>query len=177
MNDRTFRIAPFAIVFWVVAVMALAPSLGRSALAKDSSTSEAQSPTQKENWAMLVGKWFGEVEIDGGGKQKWIVERYKNGTYQIHFRVFTKDGQVRDQVEAGHWGVSGPVYFSINRATRAIDGNFRETDPANPRFYDAYEVIELTHHLFRYKHFDKGIEFEVKKVDDDFELPLRSDFN
>ena len=126
---------------------------------------------------MLVGKWFGEIEIAGVGKRKWIIERYPNGTYQTHYRVFTEDGHVRDTVEAGHWGVSGPVYFSINRATRPIDGRFRDTDPGDPKYYDAYEVIELTHHVFRFKHSEHGAEFEMKKVDDDFELPRRSDFS
>lgn len=180
MKHRCAPVSRCAVTFWIsclVAVAALWAGPVQASKMKITSAQSTATATQKAQWAKLVGKWFGEVEIAGGGKRKWIIERYSNGTYQAHYRVFTEDGQIKDAVEAGHWGVSGTVFFSINRAMRPLDGRFRDTDPADPKYYDAYEIIELTNHVFRFKHAESNEKFEMKKVDDDFELPLRSDFN
>lgn len=125
----------------------------------------------KDRWTMMVGKWLGEIDIKGGGKQKWLVQRFPNGTYKIHFRIYLKDGSVQNVIEAGHWGISGPIYFSINRAIADENGEFRATDPSDPHYYDAYEIKEFTDKILRYRHFETDNEFQIKKVKPDFVLP------
>ena len=82
---------------------------------------------------------------------------------QAHYRVFTEDGRGKDTAEAGHWGVSGLVYFSVNRATRLIDGRFRDTDPADLKYYNTYWVFELISYVFRYKHAETNDQFKNKR--------------
>ena len=84
MNDRNFRISRIIVVLWASVVVALAqPRSGpvEAKILKASSAHASATATQKAHSAMLVGKWFGEIEIAGVGNQKWIIERYSNGTY------------------------------------------------------------------------------------------------
>jgi hypothetical protein len=67
------------------------------------------------------------------------------------------------------WGVSGPIYFSIMKGW-IKNSNFFPSDPRNPAYYDAYEIIEIDQKKFKYRSFDTGMIFEVKKVDDSFEF-------
>ncbi len=126
------------------------------------------SAEQKRN--TLIGKWFGKIESEKGEIQRWLVERSKDGTYRIWFRVYENGKEVKSQTEVGHWGVAGPIYFSIMRGW-IKDDQFIPSDPEKPYFYDAYKIVNLTDRSFIYYNFDEKLEFEVRKVGDNFRWP------
>ena len=76
----------------------------------------ALTKPQADKWQMMVGKWYGDQQTSEGGRKEWIDHRKNDGTYVIQFRITSKDGEVQQSVEAGEWGVSGPIYFSIFKA-------------------------------------------------------------
>ena len=128
------------------------------------------SPSQEELWSMMLGKWYGRQPTQDGGIRQQIVQRASNGTYRVTLRITDKDGEVMQQTEVGHWGVSGPVYFSIFRAW--LDGDQAiPTDPADPYNYDAYRILTLTGDLFEYEHFTTGNKYAVERVPSDFDFP------
>jgi len=129
---------------------------------------DPQSAVQLRN--MMLGYWFGDSATKGGGRRMHIVERRRDGTMTIRFRVIDAAGKVDEQTEIALWGVSGPVYFTITRGW--LDGNqFHSADPTQAYYYDAYEVLELTERTFRYRHVTTGSEYRIEKVDPDFDFP------
>jgi len=126
--------------------------------------------SQKEQWLLMVGKWYGDQPIKEGGRKQWIVERFPNGTYKIVFREITREGVTNDSAEVGQWGVSGPVYFSSFRGW--VEGDkIQPSDPSDPYNYDAYRIIQLNSELFDYEHFSTGNRHTVKRVPTDFRMP------
>lgn len=128
---------------------------------------------EQERRELMIGAWLGESKTKDGRIQKWLVKRSADGTYQIHFRRYEKKGKVTDHLEAGHWGISGDIYFSTVRAIYR-GGAMQPTDPADPYIYDAYTVVELTSKTFTYQHRSTGNRFSVERVADDYELPKES---
>ncbi len=128
------------------------------------------SKSQKETWGLMVGKWYGSQPTTSGGRKNEIMERHLDGTYRIKFRVVSKDHIVKESVEVGHWGVSGPIYFSIFRGWLKGEKltSSRGSDPYN---YDAYRIINLTNESFEYEHISTGTKFVVSKVPSDFDFP------
>jgi len=124
---------------------------------------------QKEKWNKMTGKWYGEQKNKDGGVTKWIKEASHDGSYKIVFRTYLKYGGFSERVEMGQWGVSGPVYFSIYRG-HVVGEMIIKEDPSNPYNYDTYEILELSDKLFKYKHYDTGGVYTVKKVSDDFKF-------
>ncbi len=135
-------------------------------------TSQKPSLTlsQEETWNLMTGKWYGSQPTKDGGKKQEIMERSPQGTYKITFRVFDKDGKYKEQAEAGHWGVSGPVYFTIFRGW--IEGDqLSPSNPADPYNYDAYKIIELNTDVFEYENYSSGNRYVIKRVPNDFQFP------
>ena len=118
----------------------------------------------------MVGKWYGEQPAKEGGKRQWIVERKRDGTYKINFRVYRETGELSESAEVGQWAVSGPVYLSMFRG-RVRGNNIVPVDPSDPYNYDAYEILELNDEIFKYRHYELGATFTLKKVAEDFEFP------
>lgn len=119
--------------------------------------------------AMMIGKWLGEAPTKEGGVRRWLVERFENGTYKIHFQTMSRNTIVKDTIEVGFWGISGPVYFGIYRGN-VQNGELVLSDPSDPYNYDAYEILELDENRFRYRHYETGNEFELRKVPQDYVL-------
>lgn len=125
---------------------------------------------QQERRDLLIGMWFGETPPTAGGHIQWIIDRARDGTYQIKFRIYGADGRFRTHMETGIWGVSGPVYFSATQGWR--QGNqVVGTDTAKARFYDAYEILALKKNLFEYRHYVTGTSYKVRKVGRNFKFP------
>ncbi len=142
------------------------------ALNGTASLAAAKDPmkVQQERRDLLVGIWFGETKPNAGGQIKWIIERARDGTYKIQFRIYGADGRYRSHMETGIWGVSGPVYFSATQGWR--QGNqVVGIDTAKARFYDAYEILDLKRNLFEYRHYVTGTSYKVRKVGRDFKFP------
>lgn len=157
------------IILHLAMICALAGSL---LVAGSPAIAAAKDPmqVQQERRDLLVGMWFGETPPTAGGHIQWIIERAKDGTYKIQFRIFGADGRYRTHMETGIWGVSGPVYFSATQGWRQGD-QVVGTDTAKARFYDAYEILALKRNLFEYRHYVTGTSYKVRKVGRDFKFP------
>ena len=128
------------------------------------------SQTQKENWGFMTGKWYGSQPTDDGGIKQEIMVRSPQGTYQVTFRTYDKKGKYKEQTEVGHWGISGPIYFTSFRGW--LNGKrFLPSDQADPYNYDAYRIIKLTNESFKYESFSSKEIFTLKKVSDNYVFP------
>jgi len=126
--------------------------------------------SQENAWNLMIGKWYGSQPTKDGGLRKEIVERSAQGTYKITFRVYDKEGKFKEQSEAGHWGVSGPVYFTIFRGW-IKDNKLSPSNPSDPYNYDAYKIIKLNSEVFEYENYSTGNKYVIKKVAGYFEFP------
>ncbi|MFQ3200186.1 MAG: hypothetical protein ACI9SK_000900 [Zhongshania sp.] len=86
---------------------------------------------------MLLGKWYGVLTMESGGKEEWLTERSADGTYRVYFRFVAADGSVRSQSEVGFWGVSDGIYFLIFCGRVIIEG-MKSADPIFAGYCDAY---------------------------------------
>lgn len=133
------------------------------------STKPALSLEEKDAWRLLTGKWYGSQPTAGGGKREEIVERRRDGTQIIRFRTHDLTYGIKDDIEVGQWGISGPVYFTFYRGS--VEGDyFSPSDPSNPSNYDAYHILNLTEERFEYEHVVTGNRFVLKKVPSYFEF-------
>jgi len=130
----------------------------------------ALDPAQKKTWDLMIGKWYGSQPTKNGGVKKEIMERAPDGSYMVTFRNYDKLGNFKDTVEAGHWGVSSPIYFVIFRGWIKGEG-FQPADPQDSYNYDAYEIINLTDSVFEYKSYNSGNTYTLHKVAADFSFP------
>lgn len=151
--------------FFLIALMTLVGC--KSGL--DSYTYDNVKGEPFNQWSWMLGKWYGEKELSYGGKHKWLVERFTNGKYVIHFKSHRADGSVNEKVESGIWGVSGNVYFSVYQA-EIRDNNVYPVNPSDPSNYDAYYISVLNENTFTYTHSRTEDTFTVKKVANDFAL-------
>ena len=118
----------------------------------------------------MVGRWYGDQPLKGGGRKQWIVTRATEGTYRIDFVNTSADGKVEKASEAGQWAVSGPVYFSSFRGW-IKESVLRQADPSDPYNYDAYRITRLDEEVFEYESFVTGNRFSVRRVGAEFEIP------
>lgn len=111
----------------------------------------------------LIGLWKGEVLTRDGGRRAWIMQRFRNGTYCVSFRIFPPDNKEWQQTETGLWGISGGVYFMLTRGF--LDkGKMVQADVTDPTLYDAYRIISLTNHTFEYENFSTKERYRAQKV-------------
>jgi hypothetical protein len=121
------------------------------------------------NRAQLIGRWVGESKVKNGGPTvKTLSERRADGTFVVQFRM-EGGGKVREQVEAGLWGFSGGIYFTLTRAIKH-GARFDPVDATDASFYDAYKALVISPSEFSYRSLSTGAEFKVKKVGEDFQL-------
>jgi hypothetical protein len=118
----------------------------------------------------IIGRWFGESKTKDGFHRMWIDEERPDGTFIINFRTYDKNRNFEEQTEIGIWGISGPIYFTIIKKL-VIEGFEVPVDPANPYYYDAYEVLTLTNQDFEYCEIATGNIFKAKRVSENFILP------
>ncbi len=115
---------------------------------------------------MMLGVWCGEKKFEDGGYQKWLVERFPDGTYRIDFTKTSPGGRADTWGEFGIWGIRKPIYFT---AMRGVIQNDRaaQVDPTNPDLYDAYKVLSLTEQEFTYRSYTSGNTFTIKRQCDE----------
>ncbi|QKQ26781.1 hypothetical protein [Candidatus Reidiella endopervernicosa] len=130
------------------------------------------SKSEMDRWQEMVGKWYGLKNIGNGGIRHQLMNRRADGTYIIELLIENKDGNNRYQAEVGHWGISGPIYFTIFRGW-IEDGEISPSSPYDPYNYDAYEIINQNENIFQYRHFSTGNEYTIKKVSAEFKLPVK----
>jgi hypothetical protein len=117
----------------------------------------------------MIGRWYGEAKLEGGGDRMWLAERFPDGSFQIDFVFRTPHGD-ENQTEVGLWGISAGVYFTITKGW-IEQGVLQPASPEDASFYDAYEILELTERTFRYRHFGTGRSYHLRKVSPDFVFP------
>ncbi|MDX1442354.1 MAG: hypothetical protein R3270_01115 [Gammaproteobacteria bacterium] len=123
-------------------------------------------------WVVMSGRWYGSQATDDGGFREHLVERYPDGTYQIHFRVHAPDGEISDSIEVGRWGVSGKIYFTFF-AGWMEDGRMVPADPSDPFHYNAYIIESLRDGQMTYVSEPHGNRYTIRRVDKQFEMPGR----
>ena len=128
------------------------------------------TPDKVANWNYMTGKWYGEQPTQEGGIRQELINRNINGTYKVTFRVHDKNGKYTDQSEAGHWGMSGPIYFTAFRGW-VYGEQLSPSNPSDPYNYDAYKIIKLNEKYFEYQSFSTSNRFSLMKVANDFEFP------
>ena len=112
--------------------------------------------------SLMLGKWCGEKKHEDDTYQKWLVDRFPDGTYRIDFTTVSSSGEEESWGEYGLWGIRAPIYFTAMRGF-IENGQLTPADPTDPLFYDAYKVVSLTEHNFTYKSYTSGNEFTVKR--------------
>ncbi len=139
-------------------------------VAKIDSVKMASSLDIQVRREMLVGKWYAENPTKEGQIRKSLIERRLDGTFTVQFQLYENEKKVLDQVEAGYWGISNYIYFTITR--EMLSGvKFRPVDTKNATFYDGYNILELTHQFFRYTSLETSTEYIVERVPSNFKLP------
>lgn len=128
------------------------------------------APAAVERRAMMIGRWFSDTPTKDGGRIMQFVDRRSDGRMTIWFRTVDGAGLVDDQTEVAMWGISGSVYFTITVGW-LHEGRLSRADPTSAYFYDAYEILELTEHAFRYRHVVTGNAWQVRRVGPDFAFP------
>jgi hypothetical protein len=126
-------------------------------------------PNQEKGRSLLAGRWYGSSSLREGGKREWLMERRIDGTFTVKFRVTDATGKPGDQVEAGYWGFSGGILYTITREILRGD-RFHEVDTRNATFNDAYTFTEMTYNRLRYRSIDTEAEYAVERVSADFKL-------
>lgn len=137
---------------------------------QDETSPTRSGSTRQKKWAQLIGKWFGSLDLEGGGKYTWINERKNDGTYKVQFRITDASGKKEEFIEVGEWGVSGDIYFTIYKGDLE-GGKIIPVDTTNPTYRDAYRILNLTNDIFEYEGLDEGSRFSVRKVAPNFTLP------
>ncbi|MDX3775656.1 hypothetical protein QE250_16175 [Chromatiaceae bacterium AAb-1] len=118
---------------------------------------------------LMLGKWYGDMPTEEGGRRQWVIHRANDGTYRIDFNIRRADGSEYELTEVGHWGIAGDVYFSIYRGVIENE-QFLPSDSSDAYNYNAYQIIKLSHNIFEYQNVDSQNTFFVTKVPDSFVL-------
>ena len=118
----------------------------------------------------LIGRWHRKQPTTDGGVISEIAAFSADGTFFFKFSQTSASGTVEEFGEAGYWGVSGNIHFTITQAS-IEGGQFFPLDPRNPSNYIAYRILELSREKFTYQTLVTGNVFTLERVQDDFEFP------
>ncbi len=115
----------------------------------------------------LVGRWYGESTSAEGQSLKWVTHREVNGTYRTQYLLNTAEPE--ESIEIGQWGLSGSVFFTIQRAW-IRNGETQRVDGSNVYSYDAYDITHIGEKSLEYRSSGSGKRFIVRRVATSFEL-------
>ena len=121
----------------------------------------------------LLGRWYGEKILEEGSHQRWLMERFTDGTYRIDFELTSPNNSIESWSETGIWGVRLPIYFTVTQ-TMGQNDLLKLTNASDPSFYDAYHVQTLAKDSFVYESYTSGNVFQTSKVDSNFRLDIRT---
>jgi hypothetical protein len=119
----------------------------------------------------MIGRWFGEGRTSDGRTLRWVTDRENNGTYRTDYLLGLSPGETvhEESTEIGQWGLSGSIFFTIQRAW-ARNGETQRADPGNVYSYDAYELVSMSERSIEYVSAGTGKRFLVRRVTQDFQL-------
>ena len=151
---------------WLLVVVVAAGCPGRASIHAANGAHQADESQR----AKVIGHWYGDNPIREGGKQLELTDLTENGTYTTQYRIIERSGSVRTGTEAGLWGVSGSIYFTITQAY--VHGEIASpADPTSASVYNAYEVTQLDDKTFRYRCATCAGEWTLRRVPESFTLP------
>ncbi len=120
----------------------------------------------------LLGRWYGEKTLEEGRHQRWLMERFTDGTYRIDFELTSSNNSIESWSETGIWGLRLPIYFTVTQAVGQNDV-LKLSNASDPSLYDAYHVQTLAKDRFVYESYTSGSVFQTSKVDSNFRLDIR----
>src|SRR5690242_7067554 len=119
---------------------------------------------------LLVGTWLEEYTSKEGLRWRQFTNFYSDGSYRYQFRNYHADGGYDDLTEYGEWGMSGDIFFTVERHWMDQDGSGEDV-PGDPSNYSAATILTLTPDKFVYKNVRSGLTFTAKRVPEDYRLP------
>lgn len=153
----------------IIFLVSLMGIIGCSSLDKIHSIKPGANDDASARRELLIGKWYGEATTIEGSTRKSLMQRRADGTYTIKFQIWFNGKLKEQQVEAGIWGVSGPIYFTATREM-LLGSEFKSVPVDDPTYYDAYQIESLSKDVFAYKSVETPDSFRVQRVPESFEI-------
>lgn len=122
---------------------------------------QAAEPAHSAQEQSLVGTWYGEFLPEVGAPfQRFITTRNVDGSFAVQARVYQNNKLVAQTRNAGLWGVSNGMYFTVTTEVNGV-----RSDPKLPEAINAYLVKSIDASRFEYVHFATGRNFVVTRID------------
>src|SRR4051794_9334809 len=78
-------------------------------------------PERSADERSMVGTWYGEfLPSMGAPLQRFITTRMADGTFTLHARIYQGDKAIADARNAGLWGVSNGIYFTVTTEVNGV---------------------------------------------------------
>ena len=122
-------------------------------------------PKTRQHRENLIGQWHRTQPTSQGGTDSQIAVLHADGTYIFWFKQTSSNGTVDEFGEAGYWGVSGNIHFTITQAFME-DGQIFPANPEDPTNYLAYKILRLSDDIFTYQTLVTGNVFTMKRLND-----------
>ncbi|MBL4822833.1 MAG: hypothetical protein JKX90_04825 [Colwellia sp.] len=118
------------------------------------------------NRALLFGRWY-RNDIDAQGRQLVeYAELSADGSFEFTFVSTEQETNVSEQIiELGDWGLVGDVHFTITKS-ELIEQQLYAADLNDSDNYQAYNIIQLDHQIFKYQHIETKEIFMMRKITD-----------
>lgn len=115
---------------------------------------------------MLLGYWY-RGDSDNDGSQITEFARIEsNGSFEFVFTQYNQAGEVIEEItELGDWGIVGDIHFTITQG-ELIDEVHYNADMEDEENYQAYKVLTLNSHIFKYQHIITKEVFILRRVID-----------
>lgn len=117
---------------------------------------------------MLFGWWLARRPEPRGGTVVTVTLRCPDGVYLSDVRTLDRNGKLRNEQQGvGDWGISGPVYFTIEHERRGPGGKHRDLDMTRERNYTAYRILGLSYTSFKYRSWSNGAVVDAHRASPD----------
>ena len=153
------------IAFTCIVLFSNAPIGSRSAEEALPDFTPLSTLAESHRHGQLIGSWAGEWPVESGAQRRVLMQHFADGTFRMTLETW-RDNQVSVEQQVGQWGIAGPVYFTITTGWQAGD-RIEPTDLEQPRFYNAYRIVELGRNAFEYESFAPAQRYRVQRVADD----------
>ena len=118
------------------------------------------------NRMQLIVHWYRTETDQQGDVITEFAQLTLDGQYEFCFTYHSALGELTEQsIELGEWGLVGDIHFTIAKSDVLSDGEFL-CDLCDESNYHAYQVIELSEQIFKYRHIVSNEVFILKRVVD-----------
>ncbi|ROS02058.1 hypothetical protein EDC56_2508 [Sinobacterium caligoides] len=99
----------------------------------------------------FVGEWVAKHANNQGGFRQVTVERVSDGRYVLTLEDYDANKRLlKTRQQFGFWGVSGGIYFTLNRAKNQ-HGSLTEANPSDADNDNAYQILTATFNQLVYR--------------------------